>query len=478
MAETPPPTGNFWTATGKQLLPLIALVVGIKFFVADIYGIPTGSMEPTLHGREHSGDRIFCAKVNYYFRTPRRWEVFVFKFPYEESRDYTNQDTAIYRGEYFIKRCVGLPGEEVFIAGGDIFTRRGNEAPRRQVKDDATQRPLWLPVYDEDFRDLRSSAEMAHYWSAGGETRGNAGDGDFSAARLTGHSLQIDGALTLTFRPRTHLGVLAGVPDRYVRRQYVTYQCPRCGATRRQTVTTPKFADRCGCRQYLTEDDVRYYDFRTDYPPREIASLREVSQIADPSPRLDDWHYVADLREEITFKFAAGGALSLVIADDWREATAEFTPNNSGGKVRLIVNGKEYANVGAALPPHATAALEFYRCDGEYRAFVNGEMVFSVAPDGHELNRSQNREIERSSVQVRVRGGGEISRLAIGRDIHYFNVSPLTSSYRLPADGYMALGDNSPSSNDSRNWGPVPQKNLVGPALAVWWPLDAARAIH
>ncbi len=36
--------------------------------------------------------------------------------------------------------------------------------------------------------------------------------------------------------------------------------------------------------------------------------------------------------------------------------------------------------------------------------------------------------------------------------------------------GYMAMGDNSPNSFDSRNWGPVPEENLVGPAFVVYWP--------
>jgi signal peptidase I len=35
---------------------------------------------------------------------------------------------------------------------------------------------------------------------------------------------------------------------------------------------------------------------------------------------------------------------------------------------------------------------------------------------------------------------------------------------------YMAMGDNSYASSDSRYWGPVPEKNLVGPALFVYWP--------
>ena len=37
---------------------------------------------------------------------------------------------------------------------------------------------------------------------------------------------------------------------------------------------------------------------------------------------------------------------------------------------------------------------------------------------------------------------------------------------------YFALGDNTRNSRDGRYWGPVPQKNLVGPALLVYWPLS------
>ncbi|HEX2748669.1 MAG TPA: signal peptidase I [Verrucomicrobiales bacterium] len=49
-------------------------------------------------------------------------------------------------------------------------------------------------------------------------------------------------------------------------------------------------------------------------------------------------------------------------------------------------------------------------------------------------------------------------------------VGPRTEEVTLPPEHYMAMGDNSGNSFDSRNWGPVPQKNLVGPALFVYWP--------
>lgn len=42
----------------------------------------------------------------------------------------------------------------------------------------------------------------------------------------------------------------------------------------------------------------------------------------------------------------------------------------------------------------------------------------------------------------------------------------------VPPDSYFVLGDNRRASNDSRDWGPVPAKNVVGRAWVSYWPLD------
>jgi signal peptidase I len=42
--------------------------------------------------------------------------------------------------------------------------------------------------------------------------------------------------------------------------------------------------------------------------------------------------------------------------------------------------------------------------------------------------------------------------------------------YTVHEDGYFAMGDNSYNSYDSRYWGPVPNVNLVGRGLFVYWP--------
>jgi signal peptidase I len=46
------------------------------------------------------------------------------------------------------------------------------------------------------------------------------------------------------------------------------------------------------------------------------------------------------------------------------------------------------------------------------------------------------------------------------------------ATFTLPSHTYFALGDNSYYSFDSRYWGPVPEENLVGRGLLVYWPLN------
>jgi signal peptidase I len=40
----------------------------------------------------------------------------------------------------------------------------------------------------------------------------------------------------------------------------------------------------------------------------------------------------------------------------------------------------------------------------------------------------------------------------------------------VPEGQYFMMGDNRSSSCDSRDWGPVPRENLIGPVFALYWP--------
>jgi signal peptidase I len=58
----------------------------------------------------YPGDRILVNKYGYDFGDPNRWDVVVFKFPGDGDMNY-------------IKRLVGLPGEELQLYQGDVFRR-------------------------------------------------------------------------------------------------------------------------------------------------------------------------------------------------------------------------------------------------------------------------------------------------------------------------------------------------------------------
>ena len=51
-----------------------------------------------------------------------------------------------------------------------------------------------------------------------------------------------------------------------------------------------------------------------------------------------------------------------------------------------------------------------------------------------------------------------------------FYLTGPNAPFHLPEKRYFALGDNSYNSADSRYWGTVPEENLMGCALVVYWP--------
>jgi len=64
---------------------------------------------------------------------------------------------------------------------------------------------------------------------------------------------------------------------------------------------------------------------------------------------------------------------------------------------------------------------------------------------------------------------------------HYYNRGDFgkeLTAVTVPKGFYFALGDNSANSRDSRYWGFVSKKNLIGKAIFLYWPIQRIRVIR
>jgi len=64
---------------------------------------------------------------------------------------------------------------------------------------------------------------------------------------------------------------------------------------------------------------------------------------------------------------------------------------------------------------------------------------------------------------------------------YYYNRGNFASEgqkINIPEDNFFVLGDNSASSQDSRYWGFLPHKNILGKAILIYWPPQRIRIIR
>lgn len=115
-----------WREWLESLIVIALIAIVIRSFIVAPFKIPSSSMVPTLE----VGDYLFVWRYNYGFRVPftdlqflpkpaERGDVVVFDYPEDRSKDY-------------IKRIVGLPGDEIRYDKNKLYVN-GKEMPLRET---------------------------------------------------------------------------------------------------------------------------------------------------------------------------------------------------------------------------------------------------------------------------------------------------------------------------------------------------------
>jgi len=385
--------------------------------------------------RSSPGDRIFVHGWNYAPILdgigdvgPQRWDVVVFKVPRDGQTNY-------------IKRLLGLPGEQLEFINGDLFV---NDQIARKTAD--AQRSLWFPYYNHDYPPQEPSLR------AGYHPRWVALDSDSQWAGLHSRVPRFDG--TDAPRGEIQFATQPGDPTREPGRIEDTYAYNGIWKTPKQVT------DVCLSAELCIEDGDGYVELSTT--------------------KYDDRFFA---------RLSGDGHLTLE-----RQRLGQAAPNEPE-----LLGQAQIAKAGTPVK------IALSNVDYQVSVMVNGEAAIVSTPEQYAITVAEARRlVDRvSTPQIRVaceRVRATVRHLAIERDV-YYTADPDRGSNRpanagtghpltLKPTEYFCCGDNSPNSLDGRYWyedtlgphlqadcraeaytvGTVPADQLIGHAFFVYWP--------
>ena len=426
------------------------------------------------------GDQLLVLKHAFAWRTPRRWEVVVFRHPDDARQAY-------------VKRVVGLPGERVRVRDGDVWA--GGALCRKGADD---RRAVRIPVFDPN--NLPPGEEPR--WAGGGWVRVDQPDAETAAAP----------GVAVRFETPEAFGGTADAGDGRPAgwRKLVYRHRPAAGGTHVTRVpvgelparfawTKPPLpkayafdpaAGELSCRGVLSDADAAALG-RVSRHPRWRAAVAELRRRSRFAPVTDAYGYnrapddvrpparVRDFCVTLAASVGDGAALAVELTDGGR--TFLLAADRAAGRLTLhevAPDGGPFADPLRDAPlPAAFAAgepvrIEFGLFDRQAFAAVDGAEAFPPLP----YDRADDAAYPGPSpAVVGARGAVRVTELMLHRDVHYTRgraVHGVEEEYELRPGELFVLGDNSPVSLDSRGWehAAVPERLLIGKPFVVHLP--------
>lgn len=457
--------------------------------------------------RPRTGDRVLVLKPLYHMTNPTRGDVVVFKYPKEPQVRHTAQN--------YIKRAMGFGKETVGIHRGELYVTQALDYPPSATDaagnvlyprpDDPVD--LWRPQYMYE-----NNAEARERFKLSREAGFPAGIGGFEIVRKTDD--QILACRRVVWDNDKQPAALANrnIPARWYAPVENTWTGDHPAQPRafkhqggnedwiryRHLVWAPK--PDAVSRNYLRDPETgamvwEPWAWNTPAIPvpgpidnflgynmgLEVPKANPRQQPRPPHAGGED-NWVGDLILECEAELGDGGELTLELSRGVNRFQARF----ADGTVTLSRTGPGQGVIASRpcrVKSGGSYTIRFANVDGRLRVWVDDRAIdFGADADYQSLEPEVAKYPEGWTIEndvnapagVAAKGQVTVRHLRLDRDIYYTRKGigdhAGADLYYVQPGHYMCLGDNSAQSSDSRTWGLVPERLMLGKAVFVFWP--------